>query len=272
MNFACAFTLKFVHVQMDLFHQPYFYFLLAAAFLAGFVDAVVGGGGLIQLPAYFLAFPALPPAVIMGSNKFSSFCGTAVATARFVRTTPVKWNAVLPAMITATIFSVIGARLATHFDKELFKPFVLVLLCLVAIYTFVKKDMGLVSGKGVTGNALLIASLLTGTLLGVYDGFFGPGTGSFLIMIYVSVFGFHFLDASVSAKLVNCATNVAALIYFIATKNIRFDLAVPVALCNMAGSLLGVRIALAKGNRYVRVLFLGVVTAMIAKFAWDMFR
>src|SRR5574337_1987467 len=179
---------------MALWYEPYFYFLLAAAFLAGFVDAIVGGGGLIQLPAYFLAFPALSPAVIMGSNKFSSFCGTAVATARFVRTTPVKWKAVLPAMITALIFSVIGARLATHFEKELFKPFVLVLLVIVAIYTFLKKDMGLVSGKGLAGNILLIAALIVGAVLGIYDGFFGPGTGSFLIMIYVSIFGFHFLD------------------------------------------------------------------------------
>lgn len=255
---------------MDLFHDYHFYLLLLAAFTAGFVDAIVGGGGLIQLPAFFLAFPGLPPAVVLGSNKFASFSGTAVATARFVRQTKVRWNAVLPAIGTALIFSVIGAKLVTHFDKELFKPFVLGLLVVVAVYTFVKKDFGIAKREGVKGTKMLVASLLTGAVLGLYDGFFGPGTGSFLIVIYVSTFGFSFLDASVSAKLVNCATNVAALAYFISTGNIRFAIAIPVALCNIGGSLLGVRMALLKGSKFVRVLFLVVVTGMIVKFAWDL--
>ena len=125
--------------------------------------------------------------------------------------------------------------------------------------------------KGVEGIQITIASLLAGALLGLYDGFFGPGTGSFLILIYISVFGFDFLDASVSAKVINCATNAAALCYFIYTGNIRFDLAIPVAICNMIGSFLGVRMALLKGSGFVRVLFLIVVSGMILKFAWDIF-
>lgn len=254
----------------ELFHNPSFYILLVAAFTAGFIDAIVGGGGLIQLPAFFLAFPGLPPSVILGSNKLASFSGTAVATIRYVRNTPVRWNAVLPAIITALIFSVIGARMVSLFDKELFKPIVLILLCLVAIYTFIKKDFGIAGKSGLEQSRILPVSLLTGALLGLYDGFFGPGTGSFLIVIYVSIFGFDFLNASVSAKLVNCATNVAALVYFIYTGNIRFDIAIPVALCNIAGSLIGVRMALLKGSRFVRVLFLVVVSGMILKFGWDL--
>lgn len=256
--------------MQELLHNPSFYILLVAAFTAGFIDAIVGGGGLIQLPAFFLAFPGLPPAVVLGSNKLASFSGTAVATIRYVRSTPVRWNAVLPAIITALIFSVIGARLVSLFDKELFKPIVLILLCLVAIYTFIKKDFGIAGKNGLHPNRILPVSLLAGAILGLYDGFFGPGTGSFLIVIYVSIFGFDFLNASVSAKLVNCATNVAALGYFIYTGNIRFDIAIPVALCNMAGSLLGVRMALLKGSRFVRVLFLVVVSGMILKFGWDL--
>lgn len=257
--------------MQELFSNPGFYFLLIAAFSAGFIDAIVGGGGLIQLPAMFLAFPSLPSAVILGSNKFAAFSGTSVATVRYLGSRPVKWQAVLPAIITALIFSTIGAYFVSGFDKEMVKPFVLIMLVVVAIYTFVKKDFGLTAKAGVSGSKMTVISLLTGAVLGLYDGFFGPGTGSFLILIYISVFGFDFLDASVSAKLINCATNLAALVFFIYTGNIRFDIAIPVAICNIAGSLLGVKMALLKGSSFIRVFYLVVVSGMILKFAWDIF-
>lgn len=257
--------------MQELLHNPSFYMLLVAAFTAGFVDAIAGGGGLIQLPAFFLAFPNLPPAVVLGSNKLASFSGTAVATLRYLRGTPVRWNAVWPAILAALVFSMIGARLVSLFDKELFRPVVLILLCLVAVYTFAKKDFGIAGGKKpVPPRRIFFYSLISGAVLGLYDGFFGPGTGSFLIVIYVSLFGFDFLHASVSAKLVNCATNFAALAYFIYTGNIRFDIAIPVAACNMAGSLIGVRMALLKGSRFVRVFFLVVVCGLIVKLGWDL--
>lgn len=255
----------------ELLHNPNFYLLLTAAFAGGFVDAIAGGGGLIQLPAMFLAFPNLPSAVIFGTNKFSAFSGTSVATVRYLGSRPVKWAAVLPAFTTALIFSVIGAHLVSHFDKELMKPMVLVLLTIVAIYTFLKKDLGQATRKGVEGAPLIIASFLTGAVIGIYDGFFGPGAGSFLILIYISVFGFDFLDSSVSAKLVNCATNFAALAYFVYEGTIRFDIAIPCAICNITGSLIGVKLALLKGSKFIRVFFLLVVTGMILKFAWDVF-
>jgi uncharacterized membrane protein YfcA len=257
--------------MQELFSNPNFYFLLVAAFSAGFIDAIVGGGGLIQLPAMFLAFPSLPTAVIFGTNKFAAFSGTSVATVRYLGSRPVKWQAVLPAIITALIFSAIGAHLVSGFDKEMLKPFVLVMLILVAVYTFFKKDFGLTERVGLSGWKMTTASLLAGAALGLYDGFFGPGTGSFLILIYISIFGFDFLDASVSAKLINCATNIAALIYFIYTGSIRYDIAIPVAICNIAGSLLGVKMALLKGSSFIRVFYLVVVSGMILKFAWDIF-
>jgi uncharacterized membrane protein YfcA len=257
--------------MQELFADPNFYFLLIAAFSAGFIDAIVGGGGLIQLPAMFLAFPSLPTAVILGTNKFAAFSGTSVATIRYLGSRPVKWQAVLPAIITALIFSTIGAHLVSGFDKELLKPFILGLLILVAIYTFAKKDFGLTERVGLSGWKMTVASLLAGAVLGLYDGFFGPGTGSFLILIYISVFGFDFLDASVSAKLINCATNLAALVYFIYMGNIRYDIAIPVAICNIGGSLLGVKMALLKGSGFIRVFYLVLVSGMILKFAWDIF-
>jgi uncharacterized membrane protein YfcA len=248
-----------------------FWFLMIAGFAAGFVDSIVGGGGLIQLPAFFLAFPTLAPAMVLGSNKFAGFSGTSVAAIRYIRNTPVQWKAVAPAIITALIFGFVGARLVTYLDKELIRPVILILLIAVAIYTFIKKDFGIVTKQGLKDNAMLIGSLATGAVLGIYDGFFGPGTGSFLIVIYISLFGFDFLNASVSAKIINCATNVAALAAFIWSGSIVWEIALPLALFNMAGAWLGVKTALKRGREFVRVFFLIVVSAMIAKFAYDLF-
>lgn len=257
---------------MSGFYLEYtFWLLMLAGFAAGFVDSIVGGGGLIQLPAFMIAFPNLSPAMVMGTNKFAGFSGTTLAAVRYVRTTPVQWKAVLPAAMIALISSAIGATLVTLLNKELIKPIVLVLLIIVALYTYFKRDFGLTAQGGVQGKMIVIWSLLTGAVLGLYDGFFGPGTGSFLIVIYISVFGFDFLNASVSAKLVNCATNIAALAAFIYSGNIVWEIALPLAVCNMTGSYLGVKTALQRGRKFIRVFFLIVVSAMIIKFAWDLF-
>lgn len=255
----------------DIYLQLSFWLLMLAGFAAGFVDSIVGGGGLIQLPAFFLAFPGLSPAMILGSNKFAAFSGTSLAAVRYVRNTPVQWKAVLPAIVTALIFAVIGAHLVSHFDKEMVRPLILILLVAVALYTYFQKDFGINAKGGVKGSMIIVWSLLTGAVLGLYDGFFGPGTGSFLIVIYISVFGFDFLNASVSAKLVNCATNGAALAAFIGSGNMVWEIAIPLAVFNMTGSWLGVRTALKRGRKFIRVFFLIVVSGMILKFAWDLF-
>lgn len=253
------------------YHELSFWLLMAAGFAAGFVDSIVGGGGLIQLPAFLLAFPNLAPAMVLGSNKFAGFSGTSLAAFRYVRSTPVQWRAVAPAIATALVCGWIGAALVQYLDKEMVRPVILALLVCVAVYTYFKKDFGIQTKQGVQGNAVIVWSLLTGAALGLYDGFFGPGTGSFLIVIYVSIFGFDFLNASVSAKLVNCATNVAALAAFIWSGSIVWEIAIPLAVFNMTGAWLGVKTALKRGRGFVRVFFLLVVTAMIAKFAYDLF-
>lgn len=241
------------------------------AFMAGFIDSVVGGGGLIQLPAFFIFFPGLPVSTIYGTNKFAAFSGTSVAAFRYVKNTRIPWNAVLPALITAFIFSILGASIVNMLNKEVIKPIVFGLLIAVAIYTFAKKEFGLHHVPKLDKNKTLMYSLLTGAALGFYDGFFGPGTGSFLIVIFISVFGFNFLIGSASAKLVNCATNISALAFFIYTGHIRYDIAIPIAISNMAGSWIGARLALKKGSGFVRVLFLVIVTGMILKFGYDIF-
>jgi len=246
-------------------------FLILFAFLAGFIDSVAGGGGLIQLPAFFIFFPGLHGATVLGTNKFAAFAGTSVAAWRYVKNTPIQWKAILPAIITALVFSFLGARIVSLLNRELLKPIMLGLLVAVAGYTFLKKNFGMHHLPRLNHVKTIFYSLLTGAALGFYDGFFVPGTGSFLIVIFISLFGFNFLIASASAKVVNCATNFAALAYFIYSGNIRYDIAIPVAISNMAGSYIGSHLAIKKGSVFVRTLFLVVVSGMILKFAYDIF-
>jgi uncharacterized membrane protein YfcA len=239
------------------------------AFSAGFVDSVVGGGGLIQLPALLILFPAFPIPTIMGTNKFAGFSGTALATSRYLKQTEVPWKSIWPAIITALIFSFLGANVISHIHKDDIKIIVLCLLVIVVIYTFTKKELGLHHAPKLNVLKTAVYSALTGAVLGFYDGFFGPGTGSFLIVTFIGLFGFNFLIASASAKLVNCATNISALSYFVMTGQINYPLAISVAVFNMAGSFLGAKMAIQKGSAFVRTFFLCIVSAMILKFAWD---
>ncbi len=247
-------------------------YLCFFAFLAGFVDSVVGGGGLIQLPALFIFLPALPAGVLLGTNKLSSICGTAVATVQYARLVTISWRATLPATVAAFIFSFLGARMATVLHTSTMRPLVLFLLIGVLIYTFLHKDFGSLHAPRLDVPKQYLFSILTGTVIGFYDGFFGPGTGSFLIFVFIGIFGFSFLAASASAKAINFTTNLAAVIYFIATGNVLYQIALPMAACNIAGSVVGTHLAVLKGNRFVRVFFLVVVAGMIAKLAFDTFR
>jgi len=246
--------------------------LCSCAAVAGFVDSVVGGGGLIQLPALFLWLPpveASTVAGVFGTNKLSSACGTTLAMLQYARRIRLNWEALLPAAATALIFSWLGARTVASLRPELLKPLILILLIAVAVYTYSRKGFGERHNPVFSGRTEKWIGVVVGAGIGFYDGFFGPGTGSFLIFIFIGVFGFDFLTASASSKVINFTTNVAAVAYFAFTGNIHWRFAIPMAVCNVAGSLVGTRIALTRGNRFVRALFLIVVTALIARFAFD---
>jgi uncharacterized membrane protein YfcA len=181
----------------------------------------------------------------------------------------IDWRVILPAGGSAFIFAFLGARAVTMLSVELLRPLVLVLLVVVAAYTFWRKDLGdLHAPHWYRGLDQLLAAA-TGVVIGFYDGFFGPGTGSFLIFIFVGLFGFDFLRASASAKVINLATNFAAVTYFAVSGHILWQYALPMAFCNMAGAVLGVRLAVLKGNRFVRGLFLVVVTVLILRFGYE---
>jgi uncharacterized membrane protein YfcA len=246
-------------------------YLCGLAFLAGLVDSVVGGGGLIQLPALLVVLSPAPAdsiAPAFGTNKFSSICGTSVAVIQYSRRVRIQWHSILPAGAAAFFFSFIGARVVASLKAEMLKPLVLVLLVLVGIYTYWRKDFGNLHAPRLTARRERQLGVLVGIGIGFYDGFFGPGTGSFLIFIFIGLFGFDFLAASASAKVINFATNLSAVGYFAATHQILYHYAVPMGLCNLLGSLTGTRLAILKGNSFVRLFFLVVVAAMIFRFGW----
>lgn len=245
--------------------------LLAIAFAAGLVDAAVGGGGLIQLPGLFTTLPQQLPAALLGTNKFSSVFGTAAATWRYARSVRFPWRPVLLAAATAFVFAFCGATAVSLLSKDAVRPLVLVMLVVMLGYTLVKKDFGALHRPREVGRRELSIAVAMGAVIGFYDGFFGPGTGSFLIFLFVRFFGLDFLRASAASKVVNLATNIAALSFFVPSGNVLLVFAVPMAAANIAGSVTGTRLALRGGTPLIRKLFVAMVVVLIARMAWDTF-
>ena len=242
-----------------------------AALLAGMLDAVVGGGGLIQIPALFTAVPTATPATLFGTNKLASICGTSMAARAYAKTYPIDWEIVLPASLAALASAFAGAWAVSLIPPAVFRRCLPLVLLLVAVYVFRRKDFGGSYQPSREGRAKFWLALATGLVIGFYDGFFGPGTGSFLIFLFIRCFGLDFLRASAAAKLVNVACNFSALVWFIPTSQPLWLAAGVMAVCNITGSVVGARIAVREGAGFVRKVFLLVVGALIIKTAWDAF-
>ena len=246
-----------------------FALLGAAAFLAGLVDAVVGGGGLIQIPVLFSVFPKEVPATLLGTSKLAGIFGTSAAAVNYARRVRVAWSAAAPAAIAAFMLSFAGAYTVTRVPADFVRLLLPCVLVAVAVYTFRKKDFGSVHAPVHGGSAERILAIGMGACIGFYDGFFGPGTGSFLIFLFVRFFGFDFLSASASAKVVNVACNLSALLWFGYSGHLLWQLGLLMAACQVAGSLVGTRLAIKHGSIFVRKLFLVVVTLLIMKTGYD---
>jgi uncharacterized protein len=243
--------------------------LLCAAFVAGFVDSIVGGGGLIQLPALMLTLPQVPIVTLLGTNKLVSVTGTAVAAFRFSRQIPYLRSIIFPAMLAAFVFSLLGAYTVSIMSSEVLKPLFMVLLTLVFLTTIRNKHFGM-QDHDPEVQVPLWKPLSIGCAVGFYDGFFGPGTGSLLIIAFVGLMGMTFVQGSAYAKIINLTTNIAALLFFIQRGAFLPYYALPMMLFNMLGALVGVRLALLKGNSFVRVLLRGIVFLTILKFGFDL--
>jgi uncharacterized membrane protein YfcA len=243
--------------------------VLVAAFAAGFIDSMVGGGGLIQLPALFGVYPATQPAILLGTSKVAGTFGTLSAVVRFARSVHIPWRALLPSMALIIGCSLAGAFIASRVPPEIFRPLVPVALTAVLIYLLRNRDLGLHHSPRVLrrdSHALAIALIAA---IGFYDGFFGPGTGSFLMIVYMRLFGFDFLHSAACARVLNACANGAALLCFGVLGAVMWPLGAAMAVCSITGAILGTRLAIRRGSRFMRHVFLGVVGALIAKTAWD---
>jgi uncharacterized membrane protein YfcA len=247
-------------------------FLCIAAFFAGFVDAIVGGGGLIQTPAALILLSAHPVAAVLATTKIPSFSGTAMAANQYVRKVPINWKLMSIICTIAFFSSFAGSKVLTMVSNDFMKPVLLVVLTIVAIYTYTKKNFGEHEEKHQTKERDLFLGVGLSLTIGFYDGFIGPGTGSFFILGFIALLGFDFLKASASAKLVNLATNLGSITLFIIQGKIIWGAALPMALCNAIGGTLGARLAIAKGNHFIRIFFLIVVIGTLLRFLYDIIK
>lgn len=240
-----------------------------AAFLAGFVDSIVGGGGLVQVPALFILFPQFPVPAVIGTNRFASVMGTSVAAVQYARSVPIPWRTVLVAGIGAAVMSFLGAKISSLLPASTLKPIILVLMASIALYTYRRKDLGQENVLRYDAAMLLLVSFVIGAATGFYNGFVGPGTGSLLVFGFVSIAGYSFLNASAMSKVVNVIADASSLMFFVNGGYVRYEIALPMMVCNMAGSFLGSRMAILRGSGFVRVVFLAIVAALMLRFGYD---
>lgn len=244
-------------------------FVVLASGLAGFVDAIVGGGGLVLVPALFTAFPGAAPATLFGTNKAASVWGTSWAMLQYARRVTMNWRTLLPGAAAAMLGGFVGAWAVTQVSADGLRRLLPLVLLALLLYTLWRKDLGQQHAPRLGTAAERLAAILIGLVIGFYDGFFGPGTGSFFVFLFVRVLGYDFLHASAGAKLLNAATNVAALLLFVPAGHVWWHLALPMAVANVIGSLFGARLAMRHGAGFVRWVFVIVVGALIVRTAWD---
>ncbi len=245
--------------------------LLALAGLsAGFVDAVVGGGGLVQLPALLLGLPGASPVQVLATNKLASICGTSVSAATYYRRIRPDPRTFLPLMALAFVGSAAGALVATRIPKSAFDPIVLAALVLVGGYVLLKPTLGEATALRFTGHRHLAAAMVTGLAIGFYDGALGPGTGSFFVFTLVGLLGYSFLEASAKARLANWTTNLAALVVFVPAGAVLWKVGLLMGAANLVGGYLGARVAISRGAGFVRMFFILVVAGFVVRIGGDL--
>jgi uncharacterized membrane protein YfcA len=236
-----------------------------AGFGAGWIDAVVGGGGLVQLPALLLGFPLASPAQLLATNKIASIFGTTTSSITYWRRVRPDLRTALPMAGVAYLGAVGGALLGLHIPKSAFNPVILVMLVVVGAYTVARPALGHVTALRFDGHRHTVVAMITGFVIGIYDGALGPGTGSFLVFALVGLMGYAFLEASAKAKIANFATNLGALTVFVPGGHVMWQIGAVMAVANIAGGYVGARTAVARGSGFVRVVFVVVLVAFIVR-------
>ncbi len=246
-------------------------FILVAAFSAGFVDAIAGGGGLIQLPALLISFPDREVAEVAGTNKLGSIFGTSAAALNYRRNIKTDPKLLLAMVLPAFIGSGSGSLLATKISTEQLKVAIVVMLVAVFAYTLARPDLGKVEVLKGAAKRQRTVGAIAGLTIGFYDGFIGPGTGTLLMIVLVAALGFAFIGASAIAKVVNVATNFASILVFGISGSIMWVVGLAVGICNLAGGIIGSRVAIRRGSDFVRKFYLVVTFALIVRVLFDLF-
>jgi uncharacterized membrane protein YfcA len=244
--------------------------LALAGLAAGFVDAVVGGGGLIQLPALLIGLPQASPVQILGTNKLGGVFGTTASSATYYRRVKPDPRTFGPLMACAFVGSIGGAFLGSHISESAFDPIVLVVLVVVGAYVLLRPDLGGATALRYAGRRHLGTAMVAGLIIGCYDGALGPGTGSFFVITLVGMLGYSFLEATAKARLANWATNLAALCVFVPQGAVLWKVGLVMGVCNLTGSYLGARTAVARGTRFVRIFFIVVVTGFAIRIGGEL--
>lgn len=245
--------------------------LCLAAFIAGFIDAIVGGGGLIQTPAGLVLLPNLPVSTVIGTLKVPAFSGTSFAAYQYLKKVSIQWKLLLIMMTLAFPAAFLGSTVLTMLSNDFMKPLLLFVLSLLFIYTYAKKNFGQQQHRQHLAKTQILNAITISFVVGFYDGFIGPGTGSFLVVAFISIMGFDFLHASANAKMVNLATNFGSICLFILKGKVLWAIAIPMAISNAIGGLLGAKLAINRGNKFIRIFFLIVVLGTMLRFAYDVF-
>ncbi len=245
--------------------------LCCFAFLAGFVDAIVGGGGLIQTPAGLILLPQFPIATVIGSLKIPAFTGTAFAARQYLKKVQVNVKQVLLMGIIAFLSAFAGSELLSQVSNRFMKPIIFIVLIGVALYTYLQKSFGQHTHKNIHPKHHILYSLLISLVIGFYDGFIGPGAGSFLVMAFIGILGYDFLKAGTHAKLINLSTNLGSISLFMIKGSILWSVAIPMAISNGIGGILGAKLAIYKGNQFIRIFFLLIITVTLLRFGYDIF-
>jgi uncharacterized membrane protein YfcA len=246
--------------------------LFAVAAAAGWVDSVVGGGGLLLIPALLLALPHTPAASALGTNKLAAISGTSTAAVTYGRRTKIDWRVAVLAGALAVVFAGLGAACASSVPTQYFRPAVIVLLLGVALLVTLRPGFGTIQSEREPSRRKRAATLgLTGVVIGFYDGILGPGTGTFLILAFAGLLGFAFVQSSAMAKIVNVGTNLGALVVFAVGHHVLWEIGLGMAVCNIVGGRVGALMAMRRGSGFVRVVLLVAVTVMVVKLGYDQF-
>lgn len=251
---------------MDSISLDMLMFLLGAGFTAAFIDSVVGGGGLISMPA--LLMTGLPPGIVLGTNKLASIFCSSTSSISFLRSGKMDVSLIKYLFWFSLVGSILGAYTVTLLSPTFLKPLVVVMLILVAIYTVFKKDWGEVSTYNAASKRSSLLGAVAAFVLGFYDGFFGPGAGSFLIFAFLML-GFDFIVAAGNAKALNLASNLGAVATFLLAGSVNYAYGLCMGAAMIVGALAGSRFAIARGTAYIKPLFISVTTVLIGKQLWD---